>query len=150
MLYIRERLSMLNANPSSAPRVRMPSRLRASCSRRRAVFLRDVLGDVLPLRRHLRIELERLEMNVDGRFVTDAFERRSSDLRPITHQGQETSDTKSILSWASWTQNAGSVRAGSSQRSRDPPARSCRVGATLASAAAGTPNQLAGSPRTGP
>src|SRR6185436_17575585 len=41
----------------------------------RAVLLGDVLDDVLAFRRHLRIEFERLKMNVRRHFGTDAIER---------------------------------------------------------------------------
>jgi hypothetical protein len=55
---------------------------------RRAVFLREVLGDVLARCRHLRIQLERLEMNVCGHGVARAlqrlFERAQPDHAPGT------------------------------------------------------------------
>ena len=54
---------------------------------RRAILLRNVLGDILSLRRHLRIELERLEVDVGG-IIADAFERLFQRSRPITHQGR--------------------------------------------------------------
>src|SRR4029453_19210664 len=49
---------------------------------RRAVLLCDVLADVLPVRRHLRIELERLEMNIGWRFLADALERLLQRFQP--------------------------------------------------------------------
>src|SRR5687767_2143442 len=42
---------------------------------RRTILLRNVLANVLSLRRHLRVEFERLEMNVGGRFIADTLER---------------------------------------------------------------------------
>jgi hypothetical protein len=55
---------------------------------RRAVLLSDVLGNILPFRGHVRIELERLKVNVDARSVVDArerlLERAQSDHAPWT------------------------------------------------------------------
>ena len=42
---------------------------------RDAVFFRDVLGDVLAFRRHLRIELERLEVQLGGNVARHPLQR---------------------------------------------------------------------------
>ena len=56
--------------------------------RRRAVLLHEVFGDVLAARRQLRIELERLEMNLGSHGIADAlqrlFERAQPDHAPGT------------------------------------------------------------------
>ncbi len=56
--------------------------------RGRAVFLRDVLDDVLPFRCHLRIELERLEVKVGAELRAQArqggLQRFQSDRAPRT------------------------------------------------------------------
>ena len=72
-------------NAAAPAHVERESELGATCSDaflvvrhllgRCAVLLCDVLDDVLALRRHLRIELERLEMNFGASLGADALER---------------------------------------------------------------------------
>jgi hypothetical protein len=50
--------------------------------RRGAVLLRDVLCDVLPFRRHLRIELEWLKVNIRTCLITDALQRLLERSKP--------------------------------------------------------------------
>ena len=73
------------------------ARLRASCSGGRPYLRAQVLGRVLALGRHRRVELERLEVQLHRQIASPIrFERASSEFRPTAHQGQATSETKSI------------------------------------------------------
>jgi hypothetical protein len=67
--------------------------------RGRAVFAADVFDDVLALGRDLGVQLERLKGDVGGDpLAPSALSRAvSSPPSPTTHQGQTTSETKSIF-----------------------------------------------------
>ena len=56
-----------NAKPTAAPRSRRTARVLRELLGRGAVLAREVLGRVLALGRHRRVELERLEVQLDRR-----------------------------------------------------------------------------------
>ena len=85
------------ANPSSAPRVADQLAVFWDCFGRRAVLFSDVFDDVLTFGGHVRVQFERLEMDLGLHLIAQLSRAWVRPRRPIMHQGQDTSLTKSIF-----------------------------------------------------
>ena len=93
---MRPRPSLRNWKPTCAAGGDAGAGLRLLLGRG-TVLAGDVLGDVLPLRAHLRIQLEGLEPQVHGNLAFQLFQRALQGSKADGAPGHATSETKSIF-----------------------------------------------------
>ena len=91
--------NMLNLKPTCAPRARMFSRL--ACAWAGVMPYFSVMCSVISWPSGAILGLSSKGWKCSSAWMSPRTRSSawSSDFRPMTHQGQETSDTKSILSW---------------------------------------------------
>ena len=104
--------------PTAAPRSRRTARVLRELLGRGAVLAREVLGRVLALGRHRRIELERLEVQLDRDLVVEPLERLlerpEADRAPGAGDVGDEIDLHRLGRWRSQSSDAG-PRAGRSR-----------------------------------